>query len=65
MDSGMINQTASIAADIPVDRAGSAQPRTLGLRAGRKLPLPKQCSEALSPGPFPGLPVPAHRNTTP
>lgn len=31
MVSGMINGTANIAVNIPVDRAGSAQPRTLGL----------------------------------
>ncbi len=30
MVSGMINQTASVAVDIHVDRAGFAQPRTLG-----------------------------------
>lgn len=28
MVSGMISETASSAVDIPVDRAGSAQPRT-------------------------------------
>ena len=31
MVSGMINETASSAVGNPVDRAGSAQPRTLGL----------------------------------
>jgi len=40
MVSGMINETAGIAVDIPVDRAGSAQPRTAWPLSKTKAPSP-------------------------